>query len=257
VPRQTIPAMQLVITLVKGHARTITGLVLIAVLAAILSFARVWLSDPYRFPLEVVEVKGEFRFLSKQRLQLAVAPQVEGGFFTVDVSAIRTAAEQLPWVYKAAVKRIWPATLRIDIEEQQAAARWGERGYLNKDGEPFFPQQLTRSLALPALSGPEGHERNVLENYRRVARTLAPLNLQVTGMELDERRAWHLIIGDGVLLELGRADTRERLQRFIRAYAMVFADRIDDLRRVDLRYSNGFSVYWHQLASQAATDTQG
>jgi cell division protein FtsQ len=249
--------LQVATALLKDHARTLSGLLLIVILVSMGALAKQWLSDPYRFPLDVVEVKGDFRYLDKQQLQDAVASHVEGGFFTVDVNAIRAAAEQLPWVYKAAVKRVWPATLRIFIEEQQVIARWGEQGYLNRNGEPFFPEETGLSLKLPALAGPEGHELKVLENYQRVAKTLAPLGIQVTRMELDSRRAWHLQVGNGVLLELGRADTRQRLQRFIRAYPTVFAGRIEDLRRVDLRYSNGFSVYWQQLASNPETGKQG
>jgi cell division protein FtsQ len=249
--------MQVIAALLKDNVRTINGLVLITILVAMMSLAKHWLSDPYRFPLHVVEVKGDFRYLDKQRLQDAVAAHVDGGFFTVDVNAIRTAAEQLPWVYKATVKRIWPATLRIAIEEQQAIARWGEQGYLNRNGEPFFPEASSLVLPLPALAGPQGHELKVLTNYQRVTRTLAPLGIEVTRMELDNRRAWHLQVGDGVLLELGRVNTRERLQRFMRAYPTVFAARIEELKRVDLRYSNGFSVYWQQLAANPETDTQG
>lgn len=255
--RQKTSPVQVAAGLLKDNVRPITGLLLIAMLVLIVSLAKHGLSDPYRFPLDVVEVKGDFRYLDKQQLQLAMAPHVEGGFFTVDVNVIRAVAEELPWVQKATVKRVWPATLRIQIEEQQAIARWGEQGYLNRDGEPFFPKQINLSLKLPALAGPEGHELNVLDNFHRVTRKLAPLGIQVTRMELDSRRAWHLQVGEGVLLELGRADTRERLQRFISAYSTVFAGRIEDLRRVDLRYSNGFSVYWQQLASKPDTDTQG
>lgn len=256
-PKAKTSPLQIATGLLKDNVRTLTGLLLIAILVSTGAFARQWLSDPYRFPLDVVEVKGDFRYLDKQRLQDAVASHVEGGFFTVDVNAVRTAAEQLPWVHKAAVKRVWPATLRISIEEQQATARWGEHGYLNSNGEPFFPEEDNLSLELPALAGPEGHELKVLEGYQRVTKTLAPLGLQVTRMELDSRRAWHLQVGNGVLLELGRADTRQRLQRFIDAYPTVFAGRIEELKRVDLRYSNGFSVYWQQLAANPETGTQG
>jgi cell division septal protein FtsQ len=33
---------------------------------------------------------------------------------------------------------------------------------------------------------------------------------------------------------------------------MIFADRRDELRRVDLRYSNGLSVFWQQAETPAA-----
>jgi cell division protein FtsQ len=243
--------------ILQRNVRSLTGLLLVAVLAATVFTGKQWLSDPYRFPLNVVEVKGDFRYLGKQQLQAAIAPYATGGFFTVEVAAIRAAAEELPWVHKASVKRVWPETLRLHIEEQHPVARWGEQGFLNKRGEPFVPQQANVSLVLPSLAGPDGHELKVLENFRRVSETLAPLGVKVTRMELDNRRAWHLQLDDAVLLELGRADGWQRLQRFVRAWPVVFAGRLDALQRVDLRYSNGFSVYWNQAVLEDAGGKQG
>ena len=257
-PRSQQPSLQQRLTgVVSSHARTLTGLLLVAVLASTVFLGKQWLSDPWRFPLSVVEVKGDFRYLDRQQLQVAVAPHATGGFFTVDVAAIRTAAEQLPWVHRARVKRIWPETLRLQIEEQQPVALWGEHGFLNKGGEPFVPEATDISLALPSLAGPDGQELKVLENFQRVSETLAPLGIKVTRMELDNRRAWHLQLDNAVLLELGRADAGQRLQRFVRAYPSVFAGRLDDLQHVDLRYSNGFSVYWKQAVLENTTGKQG
>ena len=247
---------QRLLLVVSSHTRTLTGLLLVAMLASTVFLGKQWLSDPWRFPLSVVEVKGDFRYLDRQQLQAAVAPHATGGFFTVDVAAIRTAAEQLPWVHKARVKRVWPETLRLQIEEQQPVAFWGEHGFLNKGGEPFVPEATDISLALPSLAGPDGQELKVLENFQRVAATLAPLGIKVTRMELDNRRAWHLQLDNAVLLELGRADAWQRLQRFVRAYPSIFAGRLDDLQHVDLRYSNGFSVYWKQAVLENTAGKQ-
>ena len=254
---QQLSLRQRLLDVASSHARTLTGLLLVAVLAATGFLGKQWLSDPWRFPLSVVEVKGDFRYLDKQQLQLAVAPHATGGFFTVDVAAIRTAAEQLPWVHKARVKRTWPASLRLQIEEQQPVARWGEHGFLNERGEPFVPEVTATSLVLPSLAGPDGLELKVLENFQRVSKTLAPLGITVTRMQLDNRRAWHLQLDNAVLLELGRADAGQRLQRFVRAYPNVFAGRLDDLQHVDLRYSNGFSVYWKQAVLENTAGKQG
>ena len=60
-----------------------------------------------------------------------------------------------------------------------------------------------------------------------------------------------------VRLELGKADYWQRLQRFVRAYENVFAGRMDGLMRVDLRYSNGFSVFWQQMVSKSITGKTG
>ena len=261
-PRPERPSpLQLISGLLRSHIRTLSGLVLVAVVASSVPLGMRWLADPLRFPLSVVEVRGEFQFLENEQLQAAVAPHATGGFFTVDVDAVRAAAEQLPWVYKVSVRRIWPATLRLLIEEQQPIARWGERGYLNRFGEPFLPEEPVDKLQeLPWLAGPDGHEIKVLEYYLKVAQALGPLGMQVARLELDGRRAWHLQMHQGVQLELGRSDTWQRLQRFVRAYPEVFVGREEQLQRVDLRYSNGFSVRWQQAEADAAAgprDQQG
>jgi cell division protein FtsQ len=241
-----------------AHFRSLTGLLLLGVMGAALTVGVRWLQDPYRFPLRVVKVVSTPHYLDKNDLQRALAPYVRGGFFTVDVSGIHDAVEALPWVYRAAVQRDWPDRLVVSFVEQEPVARWGKDALLNRYGEIFTPRKLPEGLALPQLSGPEGHARVVLEQYRQFARTLTPLGLHIARIELNERRAWRIGLDNAVELELGRADIALRLQRFVRSFPEVFAGHLDALKRVDLRYSNGFSVYWQQAdtggrAGQGAT----
>jgi cell division protein FtsQ len=254
--RQSKTPGQLVAALLRDNIRTVSGLLLIALLAVSVGFGMQWLSDPYRFPLKVVEVKGDFRYLDREQLQTVIAPHAEGGFFTVDVVAVCAAAEQLPWVYKARVRRVWPDILRLQIEEQQPIARWGEQGFLNSFGESFIPGEalLAEELTgLPGLSGPPGQEARVLEQYRVASDLLAPMGIRINQLALDGRRALHMRLDSGVQLELGRVQQAwQRLQRFVRAYSAVFDGRMNGLQRVDLRYSNGFSVYRGQAFTAAA-----
>lgn len=254
--RQRTPG-QLAAVFLQEHFRSITGVVLASLLVATVTLGIQWLQDPYRFPLRVIKVDGDYRYLDRVRLQEAVAPVVEGGFFSVDVASLCREVERLPWVYKARVSRSWPDGLTLSIEEQEPVARWGEQGYLNRRGEVFYPEGRHALAHLPVMSGPEGHELAVLEKYRRISTTLAPLGLTLARVHLDARRAWRLEMENGMRLELGRADTWPRLQRFVRAWPTIFAERRDELQRVDLRYSNGFSVFWQQLEQQAANSQTG
>ncbi len=256
-PRHERTLLQQARQLMRLRARTLSGLLLLTALTLTTVLGIRWLADPYRFPLTVVEVKGDFRQLMRDDLQAAIAAYVEDGFFTIDVTAIRRAAEQLPWVYKASVRRIWPETLRVHVEEQRPVAHWQEGGYLNAQGEAFFPQHKHAALELPWLSGPQGQERKVLAHYGQVVEALAPLGLQVQQLALDERRAWSVWLDDDVQLRLGRAEPWQRLQRFVRAYPGVFDGRLAELKRVDLRYSNGFSVLWEKLAADGDAGRQG
>jgi len=257
VPRpRTKPDLQAALVFMHVNARTMTGLLLLVLLATTVLAGLHYLRDPYRFPLRLVKVEGDFRYLEKEQLQAVLAARTAGGFFTVDVARIRRAAEALPWVYEARVERRWPDILGVHVKEQEPVARWGKDGFVNRLGVSFFPEQAPDLPELPLLSGPAGHEQDVLEKFERVSRTLAPLGLRVTRVELDARRAWRLQLDNGLSLELGRVDTQPRLQRFVRSFPDVFAGRLETLQRVDLRYSNGFSVYWKQALDGRSAGTR-
>lgn len=233
----------------KRHLRTLSGLLICAVLAAMGLVGKQWFSDPWRFPLNVVEVKGECRHLDRQVLQQAVLAHSDGGFFSLDVDAVRAAVEQLPWVYRVKARRVWPDTLRLSVEEQQPVAHWGDDGLLNRYGEVFLPGNSEGLGLLPAMSGPQGLERRVFEIYQQASRMLAPLQMRVTGVLMDERRALAIEVDGGLQLALGRSDTWLRLQRFVRAWPGI-AELQARPERIDLRYSNGFSV---SLQAEAGT----
>ena len=203
-----------------------------------------WLRDPAHLPLRQLQIVGEFRHLDENELRQAVAPLAVGGFFSVDVDAVREAAEALPWVRRVRVRRVWPDTLRLQVVEQEAVARWGERGLLNRHGELFQPPAEDIDPRLPLLQGPEALRERVMRRYARVVARLRPLGLEVARLELNERRAWRLVLDDGLELRLGREETERRLGRFIKAWPKVFADAGRAAEHVDLRYSNGFAVRW-------------
>ncbi len=246
------PLREILLGFLLEHFRSISGGLLLVLLTLSVQMGLQWLQDPWRFPLEVVKIQGDFRYLDQARLQAQVEPHLGGGFFGVDVGEVCKVIESMPWVATATVKRVWPDRLSVLVTEQRPVAHWGEHGYLNARGESFVPEPTRVDLELPALAGPAGHEAAVLEQYRAMSRTLSPTGLRLVGVTLDDRRAWRLRTDSGVQLELGRSDARRRLQRLVQAWPTVFAERADELQRVDLRYSNGFSVRWQQ--ANAKTD---
>lgn len=242
-------------SLLLSHRRTLTGSLLLLMLAGFMGAGVQMLQDPYRFPLRVVKVDGELKYLERDRVKAAVIPLIDGGFFTAGVSGIQQAVQALPWVYRVEVRRGWPDTLHVFITEQEPVARWGEAGYLNRFGEVFSPEDKVIDVALPQLFGPEGHGKLVLEEFGHMARRLQPLGLSVTELSLDDRRAWRLVLDNNLTLALGRTDKDRRLQRFINVFPVLFADRVENLGRVDLRYSNGLAAHW-RTAGDAPVQTR-
>lgn len=195
-------------------------------------------------PVQRVLVEGVFERVSPTDVENAILPHLRGGFFTVDLSAIRAAAESLPWVARAQVLREWPDRVRIIVAEEQPAWLWGDDGLLNARAELFVTGETDRPATLPRLDGPAGTERQLAEQYLEFDEAFARCAMRVARVELDARRASRLTLAGGIVLRLGRHDVPERAGRFCDAVLAAVAPRLDEVAYVDMRYTNGFAVGW-------------
>lgn len=201
-----------------------------------------WLTNPAAFPIKKIAVEGEFNHMTSEHVQAVVLDAVDGGFFNVNVAAVRSRILDEPWVLDAAVRRVWPDTIRVSIHEQTAVARWGEHALLNRFADIFVPESSPKSSRLAVLDGPIGSESEMLSRYFETQKRLDHIGLRVTRMKLSERRAWVVEIKDGATLVLGRHAVDERLDRFSEAFDDLLKGRWTSVALVDLRYTNGFAI---------------
>lgn len=190
------------------------------------------------FALRAVELTVAPTHATAEQLR-AVVGQVQGNFFTADLQRTRQALEQLPWVRGASVRRKFPWALQVELEEHVALARWNQGDLVNTYGEVFHADTDER---LPVFLGEAHNSHQVAEAYIEMNRQLQPLRRQITRIVLSPRMAWQIELDDGLQLALGREAMSERLARFVRVYPSSLA-AIPGLRRVDLRYRDGFAAY--------------
>lgn len=198
------------------------------------------------FPLRQVVVATPLEQVSRGQIEATARSALSGNFFTVNLDAARAAFERLPWVRHADVRRRWPDGIELSIEEHRAVARWtpqdGELRLVNKQGEVF---PAVSKEALPAFSGPEGSAPRVLARYQEFSASLGGIGRKPAAVHLSAREAWQIKLDDGVILELGRDQTKaplaERLDRFTSHYAAA-RNRLQTVGVVDMRYPNGFAL---------------
>lgn len=207
-------------------------------------------------PIAKVEVGGQFQRVAGVTIEAAVKPFRGAGFLSVDLDALQAALETIPWVDRARVERRWPSTVRVVITEHVPAARWGDTGLMNTRGELFLRDARHIPPELPQLAGPEGTEETVAKLYLETYPRLLSVGMRLSKVELDPRGAWQLTLANGVRVRLGRQDVHDRLERFIRVASPMIAARSGEVRYVDLRYSNGFSVGWNPPSTRVARDAQ-
>ena len=231
------------------NQRFLGGVMLLTILGGTLGMGVWTLVQPGTLPIKRVQVAGEFHYLDQKDLYAAMGDLASGGFFNVDVHAVKIAAESLPWVDSASVRRIWPDTLRVEVTEQVPLARWEKTKVVNVRGEVFQPSLVGLPETLPEFVGPEGTAEKVAENYQKFSQHLATVGLAIGELRLTERRAWDLRLDNGLQLMLGRTATSERLDRFVVAYPQVLGEKVSQVKSVDLRYTNGFAVRWKETST--------
>lgn len=217
---------------------------LIALAIVMLGFAGTQaLLNSSLFPVREVTVLGQLTHATRDDLEAATRGRVAANFFAVDLGAVRAGLEQIAWVRRADVRRVWPDRIEVKLEEHVALARWGDVALVNTYGERFAGQT---EAALPIFAGPAYTEGEVTRRYRRYAELLGPLGSPLDRVILTPRFAWQLRLANGLSIELGRDlanDAAEaRLVRFVAAYPQTLGRIARRHEYVDLRYPNGFSL---------------
>ncbi len=67
-----------------------------------------------------VDVKGDFVGDSRVAIERAAGDWIGKSYFATDLSEIKESLERRPWVESAALRRVWPDRLVIDIREKKA-----------------------------------------------------------------------------------------------------------------------------------------
>lgn len=201
---------------------------------------------PEDAPLTQLEVRGEFEHLSVEDVRAAAAPFLATSFFAADITAMRDAVAQLPWVASVRAERRWPGAIALRIEEREPFARWNQDGLLDVHAHAFTPRASEAPTGLPRLGGSPGHELEVAQAWRRIAPALDGTPLQLLGLRLDARGEWSAHTVSGIELRFGQVTPDERLPMITGAVGRTIGGSWNRVRVIDLRYTNGFAVGWRE-----------
>jgi len=197
-------------------------------------------------PVKYVRIEGAFQYISKRKIKTVIKEKLMNGLYNVDIQQIRQLLKQLPWVRKVAVKRVWPDAIIITIKEQVAIARWGKTDLLNRQGQLFKPDNIKQFTQLPLLDGPANNEKVLLSQMQKMSIALTEQKLILTEFHVSERRAWKLKLANKMEINLGSKEQKKKFKRFLSTFALIGAEQIKKVRRVDLRYVNGYALTWKQ-----------
>ncbi|MCK5894104.1 MAG: cell division protein FtsQ/DivIB [Endozoicomonadaceae bacterium] len=201
-----------------------------------------WLWSWIDRPITRVMVESEFLYLARETVQQQVTPFLTERFFYLDVAGLQKALQNVPWINRAKIRKVWPNMLLLRIHEQVPVARWNS-GVLNGDGDVFQVEDMSPFSDLPLLYGRASAAQQVMQQYVVLNQQVRSLGLGIGSLGQRDTGSWWFLIDD-VEINLGHRDLVRRMQRFMRLYHVLLQNRWKDVRGVDLRYRDGVAVSW-------------
>ncbi len=199
-----------------------------------------------------VIVEGRFEYSDKSAVQDLLAEMLQHDFVRLDLRQIQQVLLGNPWFRQVSVSRVWPSSLKVEIEEQQPIALWGDDAFINRYGDIIRVKDLARLRHLPALHGQDSEAYDIASEYLTMARLLSDQQLFVSALKVSDSGQWQLEVDRQFTVELGDRERSQRLERFRFLYQQQLAGFKSDLEKVDMRYANGVAVKWKGASAQWA-----
>ncbi|MER9340197.1 cell division protein FtsQ/DivIB [Mesorhizobium sp. M0601] len=170
-----------------------------------------------------------------------------------DAEAARERITTLPWVEAAAVRKVYPHTLEVRVEEREPFALWQQGSALSvieKSGTVIAPFSGGKQILLPLIIGTGAPAK--APDFLAKIKNYPELAARIKGyIRIGERR-WDLKLENGITIKLPEDGEDQAIADLVRMdHENGLLTR--DIAAVDMRLSDRLVV---QLTPEAATQRQ-
>ena len=202
------------------------------------------------FSIKAVTIAGE-RELKEQDILAVAGIGPRNSLLFLDVAKIREKLKQLALVKDAAVTKLYPDRLLIEIEERQPFALWqcdGRVQIVAADGVPVAAMRDQRFIHLPLVVGAGANEK--LDQYLALLETAGDLRERIVAGVLVAGRRWTLKTATGIDVLLPETEPEAALARLV---DLQRTSRVldKDILSLDFRQSGRLIA---RLAQEAAAE---
>ncbi len=194
--------------------------------------------------IDRVIINGEFHYLSERDVIQLIDENVQTGFLTLDLPELNKKIVEQDWIRSSSIRRSWPATLIVNIEEEIPVARWGEQQLLNNVGDYIDVINKDSVSHLPVIFSQVGDTKEIIKIYQLISGLLGPVGLRIEEVVSDNSGSWTLTVLSDIKIILGRDQLVEKLQRLQSVWLAELSSQEKNINVIDLRYPNGLAVKW-------------
>jgi cell division protein FtsQ len=213
---------------------------------ALVVIAGIWMTKKIEdVSIKTIEIQSALNKVSKFEIRTITENYMHDGFFTVDLGAFENQLNDIPWVYRANIKRQWPSKLVIEISEQEPYFRWGENHLINKYAEVFYVADAQQYVSLPLLQSVQGREQHLIDLFYKYSARFKQVGSGILMLKEDARYDKEITLVNGISINVGREQTDKQIERCLNSFAMFTKAEREAIASIDLRHSNGFAIRWN------------
>lgn len=209
--------------------------------------------------LSGVVIKGNVTHNNISSIRRQLHTNSHGNFYSIDLYKAKQAFESISWVNHVVVKRVYPNHIEVKLSEFQPKAIWGIREdlkFVDDLGVIFEASADDEEYdQMPQFIGSEGQSKVMLDMYKDLVISFAPLQYKLKVLELNARGSWIATLEGGAQIELGRGNATDvigRAQKFANGAHLLLAKlnkKINDIEYVDLRHTDGYAIRMHGMTT--------
>lgn len=199
-------------------------------------------------PLENVQVHSKFSQVQADQLHAMIQPHFGEDLFSINLQQVQQKINALDWVKTSELRRVWPDTLKLHVEERVPVAMWqgndGNLGVVTADGHIVFDSEYSND-ALPNFIGSADSVDELIAAYELLTKELVAYADTIDMVQKSAFGSWSADV-NGSPVHFGREISKDRINRLVATYEKSLRSRWADVAYIDLRYSSGVAVGWNQ-----------
>ena len=221
-----------------------------------------WVISHKHFTLKnvVIEVvNSDNPNIDKQEIQQAINSTLNGTTLSTDLKMTAKVILDNPWVEQVVIRRVWPNTIVLRVQERRLIALWNNKFLISEFGEvtnipvsDYKKVEKKSGCYLIKIEGPKDFLSKIVARAEKTNNLLADINKRLSHLKLTKQFSWEAKTTGGMTLRFGGEDLQGpmfyRLENFTKSYSSLAKKlaekgiRSPEIHYVDLRYAKGFAI---------------
>lgn len=227
--------------------------VLILIFCAVHYVVRNW------FTVNRVIIEGDIYHVTPVQLTYIAQNRLHGTFFTLDIVGLKAAFQEIPWVDEVNVKRHFPHTIIVHINEYKALAKIGDEDMLAENGEIF--DGADDELNLPVFYVSAAKANIALAKYRQIESVLVQHGDSLTKLWLTSPLITKFSTKNNLTVEICSSDLTDGLSRLDLYWNKLYLLN-PKLNSINLCYKNALAINYESSVfirkkSESTVQTKG